>query len=196
MNVLAKKQIDSKEGVDISEAAKILGISVEATRKRLQRGSLQGYKVDDRWYIVLDVQDMKSRTRPEEDSDTSGTESENDQDTNEDVQGDILAYQQMVESLQGEISFLRQELSARTEENRRKDHIIAGLTQRIPELPSADQQEPGESLKHELMNQVQSEIAATVQRLEERDRKLMEVLREIQDSKDQQKKGWWPWRRA
>ena len=144
MNVLDGKYTESINGVDIAEAAKIFGISIEATRKRVQRGYLKGYKVDGRWYVVLDLQDNESRTCPDDEAELSGTESKNVHDKNEDVKGVVLAYQQMFESLQGEISFLRNELSARTEENRRKDHIIAGLTQRIPELPSAGYQETEE----------------------------------------------------
>ena len=42
------------EGLDIGEAAARLGITVTALRKRIQRGSVYAYKVDDRWRVVLD----------------------------------------------------------------------------------------------------------------------------------------------
>jgi hypothetical protein len=42
----------------------------------------------------------------------------------------------LVDSLEEQISFLRTELVTRNEELRRKDHIIAALTERIPELPA------------------------------------------------------------
>jgi transposase len=41
-------------GVPISEAAARLGVSENAVRKRIRRKSLPAYKVDDRWYVVLD----------------------------------------------------------------------------------------------------------------------------------------------
>jgi transposase len=41
-------------GVPISEAAVRLGMSENAVRKRIRRKSLPAYKVDDRWYVVLD----------------------------------------------------------------------------------------------------------------------------------------------
>jgi hypothetical protein len=45
-----------------------------------------------------------------------------------------------------DIAFLRSELEARTEEIRRRDHIIAGFIERLPELPAGDhpQQMPQE----------------------------------------------------
>lgn len=40
----------------ITTAAKFLGVSVETLRKRLQRGSIEGYKADDgSWRVVLDM---------------------------------------------------------------------------------------------------------------------------------------------
>ena len=42
----------------------------------------------------------------------------------------------LVKSLEEQVSFLRAELLSRNEELRRKDHIIASLTDRIPELPA------------------------------------------------------------
>lgn len=42
-------------GIPVSQAAGILGISVAATRKRVQRGTLRGYKVDGQWMVVLPV---------------------------------------------------------------------------------------------------------------------------------------------
>ena len=42
----------------------------------------------------------------------------------------------LITSLEEQVSFLRSELVARNEELRRKDHIIAALTERIPELPA------------------------------------------------------------
>jgi hypothetical protein len=44
---------DDERGIPVSQAAKILGISVSAARKRVQRGSLRAYKVDGQWMVVL-----------------------------------------------------------------------------------------------------------------------------------------------
>jgi hypothetical protein len=44
---------DGERGVPVSQAAKVLGISTAAARKRVQRGSLRAYKVDGQWFVVL-----------------------------------------------------------------------------------------------------------------------------------------------
>ncbi len=55
-------------GIPLAEAAVQLGLSIEATRKRAQRGTLTGYKFDGAWYVVLpavqDGQDNIGRTVP------------------------------------------------------------------------------------------------------------------------------------
>ncbi len=43
-----------QDGIPIAEAAARLGLSAEAVRKRLQRGTLHGYKDDDGgWFVLL-----------------------------------------------------------------------------------------------------------------------------------------------
>jgi hypothetical protein len=187
-------QDTSINGIDITSAAEKLGISVEAARKRVQRGSLQGYKVDGRWYIILDKQDTLDRT-------IKDSVQDNVQDCPDTEYQSVQTYKELVKSLQNEISFLRQELSARTEENRRKDHIIAGLAQRIPELPMPNEPlNSNEQLKQDLVDIIQAEVAATQQQIneqerkaEERDRQLMETLRALQQKAGQEKKkkSWW-----
>ena len=46
------------------------------------------------------------------------------------------ATRELVDTLRSENAFLRDELAARTEEIRRRDHIIAGFIERLPELPT------------------------------------------------------------
>ncbi len=61
-------------GIPLAEAAVHLGLSIEATRKRAQRGTLTGYKFDGAWYVVLPAvqggQDVIGRTVPTLDRDT------------------------------------------------------------------------------------------------------------------------------
>ena len=56
----------------------------------------------------------------------------------------IDALKSQVNDLHDQVSFLRSELVTRNEELRRKDHIIAALTERIPELepPSEPRESP------------------------------------------------------
>ena len=94
--------------VTVPEAAEILGISPEAVRARLSRGTLEREKGEDgTTYVRLN----DDRTQ-----------------SNDDRTGDItvagsLAYQLMHD----EIAFLRRELE-------RKDHLLAAALERIPAI--------------------------------------------------------------
>lgn len=57
---VAGRMAGRQDGTPLAEAAALLGLSPEATRKRLQRGTLDGYKVDNQWYVVLPRQDASS----------------------------------------------------------------------------------------------------------------------------------------
>lgn len=122
--------------VPISEAAEILGISLDTARKQVQRGSLLAEKVKNRWYVLLDdtvVQDLSqtvsasSQTTPEQVLDVL--------EASEADKREIVVLREFLTAKQEEVEFLRAELSARTEELRRKDHIIADLTTSLPRLP-------------------------------------------------------------
>lgn len=103
------------------EAAGLLGTSTEAVRKRAARGSLRSEKRGD-GRVVVWVDDDRTE---------GGREAlEN---------GDAL-----VEVLTEQVSYLKAQLDIRTEELRRKDHIIAGLVDRVPELEAPDRG-PGEA---------------------------------------------------
>lgn len=95
----------ARQRLTTAEAAKALGITPDAVRKRASRGQLASEKdPDGKLYIWLDA-----------DTPPTGHDGR-----------DIL------------IEFLRSELALWQEEARRKDHIIAALTERIPELPPPD----------------------------------------------------------
>ena len=110
----------------MDQAARVLGLSVDAIRKRVQRGTIP-YEKDPagRVTILLDSPDAHS-TLPDDLQDSTGLRP--------DAERLIAARDELVEELQDQVAFLRRELEARTEEARRKDHIIMSLTQRVPEL--------------------------------------------------------------
>jgi hypothetical protein len=132
--------------VTVAEAARLLGTSAEAVRMRVKRGSLRSTKIKNTVYVLLSPE----QTRPNQDQ-TSGSigsaaNQTSDQTTNETDDRTLL-----LDSLRSQVEFLQEELKRReevhVEENRRKDTIIAQLTQRIPELepPKEATQEPRES---------------------------------------------------
>ncbi len=109
--------------VTMQEAADELGLSVEAIRKRVQRGSMASDKgADGRRYVYLDESHHEVQVESSE--------------------------VELIEELRDRVSslekMLEEEREARTEERRRHDTLMAQLMQRIPEL-EAPAQEPRES---------------------------------------------------
>jgi hypothetical protein len=102
------------KGIPLAEAAKQLDISQELLRKRIYRGLITGYKVGGRWYVVLNTDAQDTEHNQEEPA--------RNQDKEDSRLYDTMAL---------DIAFLRAKLAARTEELRRKDHLIAALTEII-----------------------------------------------------------------
>jgi hypothetical protein len=112
----------------VAEAAEILGISAEAVRGRIRRGTLPVEREGGTVYVLLDAQ-ADDRTTADQSRTTA------DQT------------RALIASLQDQIQYLREQLDAereaRTEERRRHDTLMAQLTTRIPELePPAPPQPP------------------------------------------------------
>ena len=61
-------------GLELPTAARVLRISPDALRKRIERGKVQAYKEDGRWLVVLDSADMKTRQSRTERTDKSSAE--------------------------------------------------------------------------------------------------------------------------
>jgi excisionase family DNA binding protein len=113
--------------VTVAEAAQLLGLSAEAVRSRVQRGTLKSIKVGNTVYVLLDE---PAQTRPNTDEDTAQMP----------PNGDLTEF---IASMQDQIDTLKRELEDRKEEARRKDAILMTLAQRVPELEAAP--EPRES---------------------------------------------------
>jgi excisionase family DNA binding protein len=130
--------------ITVQEAAHSLGVKEDAIRKRIQRGTLRHRKdlKDGRVYVQLDVAREPSQDIPY--TATYASTQDGTQDTTEDASHSALTetLQDQVEYLRGVIDTRDRELEARTEELRRKDHIIAALTERIPELEPAREAPP------------------------------------------------------
>ncbi|HEY6711883.1 MAG TPA: hypothetical protein VI055_06395 [Rubrobacter sp.] len=110
--------------LDVGDAAQELGISTDAVRKRISRGSLRSDRENGHVRVWLD----DGRTE-------AGREAQ--------VESGAL-----VEVLQDHITDLRTQLEAEREARRRADTIIAQLTQanaalaaRVPELEAAESHE-------------------------------------------------------
>ncbi len=112
--------------VTVAEAAVRLGVKEQAIRKRIQRGTLVHDKDGDgRVYVYLDTQDRATGT------------------------GTDAGMSTLVQSLQEQIAYLRQEAEDWKEEASRKDTIIMSLTQRIPELEAPAKPREASDTAHE-----------------------------------------------
>jgi hypothetical protein len=102
--------------VTVAEAAVRLGVKEQAVRKRIHRGTLLHDKDDDgRVYVYLDPEDESTGMG-------KGTSSSD------------TSMSTLVQILQEQIVYLRQEAEDWKEEAKRKDTIIMSLTQHIPKL--------------------------------------------------------------
>ncbi len=109
----------------VPEAARALGISPEAVRNRLSRGTLDSIKENGTVYVLLENDMARSTTDTPDDRprSTDGTAA----DTPD-------AHAELVAAKDETINLLRSQLEAEREANRENRRIIAGLVQRVPEL--------------------------------------------------------------
>jgi hypothetical protein len=108
----------------VAEAAEVLGISAEAVRGRIRRGTIPVEREGGTVYVLLDRA---------EDSRTTGDQSRTTDDRPTDLT-DLL------------IAEMQDRIRALEEANRENRRIIAALTQRIPEIEaSSERSEPPES---------------------------------------------------
>jgi hypothetical protein len=113
---------DIEHRLTVKEAAAALGISSEAVRTRIQRGTLKSIHERGRVWVVLDPDETRSNT------DRTADQTE------------------LVHELRARVAFLEGQLKIRTEENRRKDHLLAAALERIPALePPAEARESPET---------------------------------------------------
>jgi hypothetical protein len=114
----------------VPDAAQTLGISPEAVRNRLSRGTLKSIKEKGRVFVLID-RDMVRDT-----ADQSA-------DTPSDIPFEAEVTEKLVDAKDETIRVLKDQLEAEREANRENRRIIAGLVQRVPELEASP--EPRES---------------------------------------------------
>ncbi len=115
--------------VSVYEAAKVLGVTVDAIRKRIQRGTIRHERDSDgRVWVLLDA---------------SSTILDNVQDNYR------ATADELVDELREQIRYLREILSEERDARRRADAIIAQLTQAnaalatlVPEMEAPPPREP------------------------------------------------------
>jgi hypothetical protein len=129
------------ERLTVAQAAARLRVSQDAIRKRIRRNTIDyDQDPDGRIYVYVDPSEIAQ----DESSDAS--------------------MERLVQVQHDDIEFLRRELETRTEEIRRRDSIIAALTQRLPEIEAPS--EPRLTLENTTENETRVERPASSQQVQ------------------------------
>jgi DNA-binding Lrp family transcriptional regulator len=119
----------------VSAAAEELGISAEAVRSRVKRGTLGSVKEKSTVYVLLPERPGDDQTTTEHDQTSAQTGARG------------TAQEELVESLIDQLAYMREQLAEEREARRRADTIIAQLTHanatlanRVPELEASTEQ--------------------------------------------------------
>jgi hypothetical protein len=119
--------------VTTREAAEVLGISIEAVRKRIERGQLDHEREDNRVYVYLDDDQTRSGRNVE----------------GEEANALVETLREQVAYLRGVIATRDQELALRAEEVRRRDaalereqQLTAFFAERLREIEAPREDAP------------------------------------------------------
>jgi len=105
----------------VYEAARLLGLSVDAVRKRVQRGTI-AYEKDPAGRVTV-LLDTSETVRDEVQDDTGHS-----------LDNLLAAKEETIEELRERVRRLEQDLDIRNEEMRRRDHLLAAALERIPAI--------------------------------------------------------------
>jgi hypothetical protein len=108
---------DTDRRLPVVEAAALLGVTPDAVRARLRRGTLRKEQGPNGETLVV-----VEGTVGDQSGDTTGT---------------VADTTPLVERMAGEIEYLKETVARRDEESAELRRIIAGLVQRVPELEPA-----------------------------------------------------------
>jgi hypothetical protein len=141
-----------QSAMTVADAAQALGLTSDAIRARIRRGTMSGFKADDdTWRVIVD---QPVDTTPTDSGQTDGTTSDSRGQTATDPPTDV--HIRLIEHMREEIVYLRTELAQRshelaTERERsdvlqrealgRIEALTAGETPRgaVPEPPGSPQ---------------------------------------------------------
>jgi len=109
---------ENQQRLTVHDAARRLGISEDAVRMRVKRGTLSADKEGGRLYVLLDIEPTAEPTTDRTD--------------------------ELIEELRGRVLSLEHQLDQEREANRENRRIIVALTSRIPaiEAPSDARESP------------------------------------------------------
>ena len=110
----------NQQRITVHDAARQLGISEDAVRMRIKRGTLSADKEGGRLYVLLDIEPTLDRTG------------------------------ELIEELRGRVHSLEHQLDQEREANRENRRIIVALTSRIPAIEAPQEaSEAAETVEEE-----------------------------------------------
>jgi hypothetical protein len=127
------EQVDM-DALTIPAAAERLGLTSDAIRMRLKRGTLAGRKVEGRWVVLVPGSNADpTSTERTQNAQEAKTERLTQRETQRSAEHPD-ATNALIDRLLSENAYLRATLDAEIEARRRADHLVAGLMERLPEL--------------------------------------------------------------
>ncbi len=126
----------SIERLPVGEAAAALGVTRDAIHKRIRRGTIEYDTGEDgRLYVYIDTS-----------TSNAGEYTGKSKNKSESEPSEFL--ERLISSQEAQLDYLRDQLQQERDANRENRRIIAGLTQRIPQLEApapTDEPQEGET---------------------------------------------------
>jgi len=156
----------SQDGASVREAARLLGISTAAVRKRIRRGTLPALKVGEQWYVVREGLDAGSPAGQDAAQDTSGTRplpAAYDAGRDTPDAGRAAGRDGEIRRLEEQVALLHEEVAVRRREVQQLHTLLAQAQQLAlpppaasPEInPTGRHGDRDAELEHEAANQQQ-----------------------------------------
>ncbi len=128
---------ETRRRVTVREAAEALGITVEAVRGRIKRGTLGHHKAPDGTvYVWIEGDQTVTGHQPDDNQPTDDHDRARDQPRPDDRPDELI------EELRDRIAYLERQVEEEREARRRADTLMARLMDRVPELEAASPPEP------------------------------------------------------
>lgn len=120
-----------RDSVSVNDAAHVLGITPDAVRVRLRRGSLMGEKVGTSWYVFLPDVDLDASVARH---DTIRRDNPRQSSRDTTPRDTTVGRDELVEHLQGEVAYLRERLEEADRQQARMLGQLADERQRADVL--------------------------------------------------------------
>lgn len=123
--------VDPTVSVTVADAAKLLGLSAEAVRMRVKRGTLASKKIAGTVYVLLDRTNIGTNDQPDERTNDQRYSGPNRRTNDQPTEDLVEALREQNAAQEEQIRWLRREVE-------RKDAILLRMAERMPELEAPE----------------------------------------------------------